>query len=177
MLTETLTEDDRWPDDLADWAESSARCALLHLGLNPDQLEIAVLACDDARIAALNGAFRGKPSATNVLSWPAFDLSAEKDGADPDPVDPLPEEIPLFLGDMAVAFETCDREARTGAKPLEAHMRHLFVHGTLHLLGYDHVRDGDATLMERLEVEILGKLGVSDPYIGDTGPQGPLTCD
>ena len=68
------------------------------------------------------------------------------------------------LGDIAIAFETCAREAAEGQKPLSDHVTHLIVHGVLHLLGYDHIRDEDATLMQAIEVEVLGKLGLPDPY-------------
>jgi probable rRNA maturation factor len=165
MLTEALIEDPRWQaTELGNVAERAARATLQHLGLRWQGYEIAVLACDDARIAGLNAEFRDKPTPTNVLSWPAFDLAPGEEGAapqrPPDP-DPLSGE---FLGDIAIAYETCHREARAAGKPFEAHVTHLMVHGVLHLLGYDHVRDGDATLMEGIEAEILGKLGIADPY-------------
>jgi probable rRNA maturation factor len=69
------------------------------------------------------------------------------------------------LGDIAISYDTCLREALDAEKPFADHVTHLVIHGILHLLGYDHIRDEDATLMERIEVEILGKLGISDPYI------------
>ena len=68
------------------------------------------------------------------------------------------------LGDIAIAYETCAREAAEAGKAMRDHTLHLLVHGTLHLFGFDHERDRDATLMEGLETEILGKLGVRDPY-------------
>ena len=159
MLTDTLLEDDRWQEaGLKVLAETAARATLTALDLDPDGFEIAILACDDARIAELNGDFRDKPTPTNVLSWP----SEERDPEElPEPGMPgMPEE----LGDIAIAWETCLREAGEQDKPLSAHLTHLIVHATLHLLGYDHIRDEDATVMETLEVEILGKLGVANPY-------------
>ncbi|MBN8187687.1 rRNA maturation RNase YbeY [Salipiger thiooxidans] len=159
MLTDTLLEDDRWQEaGLEVLAETAARATLTALDLDPDGFEIAILACDDARIAELNGDFRDKPTPTNVLSWP----SEERDPEElPEPGLPgMPEE----LGDIAIAWETCLREAGEQDKPLSAHLTHLIVHATLHLLGYDHIRDEDATVMETLEVEILGKLGVANPY-------------
>ncbi|MHA7867614.1 MAG: rRNA maturation RNase YbeY [Salipiger thiooxidans] len=159
MLTDTLLEDDRWQEaGLEALAETAARATLTALDLDPDGFEIAILACDDARIAELNGDFRDKPTPTNVLSWP----SEERDPEElPEPGMPgVPEE----LGDIAIAWETCLREAGEQDKPLSAHLTHLIVHATLHLLGYDHIRDEDATVMETLEVEILGKLGVANPY-------------
>ena len=160
--TETLIEDDRWAAiDLAGLAEGAARATLTHLGHDPEAFEISVLGCDDARIAALNADFRGKLQPTNVLSWPAEERGAEQDGGLPVPPDP---EGDPELGDVAIAWETCLREAEEAGKPLADHVSHLLVHGTLHLLGYDHVRDKDATLMEATEVAILGKLGIADPY-------------
>ena len=68
------------------------------------------------------------------------------------------------LGDIALAWETCAAEAEEAGKPIADHVTHLIVHGFLHLLGYDHIREGDARLMETLEVRILASLGLSDPY-------------
>lgn len=162
MLTETIIEDTRWSGlDLAGLAEQAACATLAHLGHDPGAFEISVLACDDARIAALNANFRGKPQPTNVLSWPSEERAATCDGDHPDL--PMPGMDPE-LGDIALAYETCAREAETAGKPLQDHVTHLIVHAVLHLLGYDHVRDKDATLMERTEVEILGKLGLDNPY-------------
>jgi len=160
-LTDLLIEDPRWQQaGLEALAETAARATLSHLGLDPEDWEISILACDDARIAALNADFRGKPQPTNVLSWPSEERGAVAPGAPPEPPEPTDPE----LGDIAIAWETCDREAREGGKPLTEHATHLIVHAVLHLLGYDHVRDEDATLMEHLEADILGKLGIPNPY-------------
>ncbi|MCV2894547.1 rRNA maturation RNase YbeY [Lentibacter sp. XHP0401] len=167
MLIDLITEDPRWQEaGLDTLAENAARAALAHLGLVPAAHEIALLACDDARIATLNTEFRGKPVPTNVLSWPDEDLAAEEAGAPPALPDPSaqdPEEA-LFLGDIAISYDTCAREAADQAKPFADHVTHLILHATLHLLGYDHIRDKDATLMETLEIEILGKMGIANPY-------------
>ncbi|MEO3416274.1 rRNA maturation RNase YbeY [Roseovarius sp. CAU 1744] len=162
MLTDTLIEDDRWTAaELAGLSERAATATLAHLGLDPADWEISILGCDDARITVLNGDFRDRPQPTNVLSWPSEERGADAAGAVPD----LPQ--PGFdpeLGDIAIAYETCAREASEGQKPLSDHVTHLIVHAVLHLLGYDHIRDEDATLMQATEVEVLGKLGLSDPY-------------
>ncbi len=167
-LVDVVIEDARWNEDhLSALAENSARATLAHLGLAAEGFEIACLACDDARIAALNTEFRGKPQPTNVLSWPTWDLSAEADGGAPD----LPEPDDS-LGDIALSYDTCAREAAEQGKQFDAHLTHLIVHSVLHLLGYDHIRDKDAALMEETEVAILAQLGVADPY--ETGAEMPL---
>ncbi len=142
--------------DLETIAEGAVRETLRHLDLAAGEIEI--LACDDSRIAELNANFRGKARPTNVLSWPSEERGASEEGATPAP--PRHPE----LGDIAIARETCEREARAAGIPLSEHVTRLLVHATLHLLGYDHLRDGDAALMERLETEILGKMGLPDPY-------------
>jgi len=108
--------------------------------------EAAVLLTDDDQVRELNTRFRGKNSPTNVLSFP---------------VRPNPMGL---LGDVALAYGVCEREARAQGKPLADHLRHLVVHGLLHLLGYDHEDDADGDVMESLERSILGRLGVPDPY-------------
>lgn len=164
MEIDIAVEDARWTAlGLEDLAETAAQAVLTRLGIDPDDCELSVLGCDDARIAVLNADHRGKPQATNVLSWPAEERGAETPGAMPEP-----PEADVFgaieLGDIAIAYDTCAREAEAAGKPLADHAMHLMVHGVLHLLGFDHIRDPDATLMEALEVEILGKMGIADPY-------------
>jgi len=161
MSVDLIVEDDRWQAvELEQLAERACGAVLDHFGIGA--AEISLLACNDARIAELNAGFRGKPQPTNVLSWPSEERGAAEPGGDPLP----PED--LELGDIAIAYETCLREAEAAGKPLADHVSHLLVHGTLHLLGYDHIDDKDAALMEAHEVEILGKLGIADPY-GKTG--------
>lgn len=169
-LTDCLIEDRRWEDcDLAALAERAGQLTLAQLGLDPEAFEICVMGCDDARIAELNTEFRGKPTPTNVLSWPAEELGAEDEGARPEPPSEPDFPGPAELGDIAISWDTCAREAEAGGLPFENHVIHLVVHGILHLLGYDHIRDGDAELMEGTEVEILGKMGIRDPYTLSTG--------
>lgn len=138
-------------------SQTAISATLFHLGIDHGPVEISLLACDDGAIAELNKDFRGKASPTNVLSWPAEELTPPA-LPQPDPDGTLP------LGDIAISFDTCAREAAAAGKPLDLHVTHLIVHGVLHLLGYDHEIDSDAEVMERLEVEILGNLGHPDPY-------------
>lgn len=164
QLVDCLIEDPRWTAmGFAALAERACRAALGHLGMDPNRFEISCLACNDARIAELNADFRGKPQPTNVLSWPSEERAAEREGVRPRPpgTDPAGR---TELGDIAIAFGICQKEAVAAGLPLADHVAHLMVHGTLHLLGYDHERDADATLMERTETEILGNLGIPDPY-------------
>lgn len=160
MSVDCVVEDPRWAD-IEGLAQRATDATLGRLGLEPSVFEISLLACDDTRIAALNGDFRGKPKATNVLSWPSDERGAAMDGEMP-----LPPQLgqDAELGDIAIAYDTCAAEAADAGKSMDDHTVHLLVHGTLHLLGFDHERGRDATLMEGLETEILGKLGISDPY-------------
>jgi probable rRNA maturation factor len=164
-LVDTLIEDARWEAfGLAELAETAAQAALVGVGLSPEGFEISLLGCSDARIAVLNADFRGKPQPTNVLSWPSDERGAERDGGSPDRPQPGEPGMPEELGDIAIAWETCEREAEVQGKPLRDHVTHLLVHGTLHLLGYDHIRAADAALMEGAEVRILAGMGLANPY-------------
>lgn len=118
---------------------------------------IAVALSSDANVEVLNGQFRGKSKPTNVLSFPAGEGCP--DG---------------FIGDVILASETVRREAGEQQVPLEHHVQHLVVHGILHLLGYDHVSAADAERMEALEISILSKLGIANPYTEalETGTSG-----
>ena len=117
--------------------------------------EATVVLTDDAEVRTLNRDYREKDCVTNVLAFPGFDA---------DDIVRLPANAPLFLGDVVIAFETATAEARAEDKTAADHLIHLVVHGMLHLLGHDHETDNTATIMERLEVHVLGQLGVADPY-------------
>ena len=114
---------------------------------------IGIRLTDDDEQRRLNCTHRGKDAPTNVLAFLLADLA-----------DPLPPGSPLLLGDIVLALETVRGEAEAQGKPLADHLRHLVVHGVLHLLGFDHESEAEAAAMEALEVEILGVLGVPDPY-------------
>ena len=138
-------------------AEDIVRRAIAFTATSGDNVcrrnaELSVLLCDDETIARLNGQWRGQQKPTNVLSFPAPPLQ----GTVPD------EKIPL--GDIAIAYETLAREAEENGKTVSYHLSHLVVHGFLHLLGYDHHMDDEAERMERLERDILARIGVADPY-------------
>lgn len=165
-LVDVVIEDARWEAfGLAPLAERACRATLAHLGLGPQGFSVVVMGCDDARIAELNADFRGKPQPTNVLSWPSEERAAEVAGEVPDLPEPGDADDPEELGDMAIAWETCATEAADQGKAMADHVTHLIVHGMLHCLGYDHVEEADAALMEGHEVVILASLGLSDPYL------------
>lgn len=159
---DVVIEDERWQGaGLEALAARAAVATLRHLGLQDAEggaPEIVVMGCDDARIAALNADFRGKPTPTNVLSWPSAEPAPRAPGAVPAPPDD--DE----LGDIAISYDTCHREAAAQGKPLADHATHLLVHAILHLAGYDHENDPDAETMESAERAILASLGISDPY-------------
>ena len=168
MEIDILIEDDGWDAETLDRiAEAALSGVLSELGLASEGVVVSILACDDDRIAALNAEFRGKPTPTNVLSWPSEDRAAEEPGGMPDLSDlsdPDPDGPPAELGDIALALGVLTREAAEAGKPFEHHLTHLVVHGLLHLLGFDHISDPDAALMEGLETRILARLGIPDPY-------------
>lgn len=146
-------------EDAGDWSflenvQELVESAIAELATEP-QLEISeasvsVALSDDASIAVLNGQFRSKPKPTNVLSFPSGP-SAAKSG---------------FLGDIILAAETLQTEAADEDIAIEHHFQHLIVHGILHLLGYDHEQEADAERMEALEIKILARLGIANPYTG-----------
>jgi len=114
--------------------------------------ELAIVLTDDSAIRALNRDWRFRDAATNVLSFP----TPETDHA---------HGTPRLLGDIVIAYETTEREARAENKPFAHHAAHLAVHGFLHLAGYDHAEDVEAAAMENLETAILARLDVPNPYV------------
>lgn len=117
-----------------------------------DEVEMTVRIVDEAESHALNLNYRGKDRPTNVLSFP-FEC--------PDEV-----ELPL-LGDLVICRQVVEREAQEQDKPVMAHWAHMVVHGSLHLLGYDHIEDDEAEEMESLETQIMTELGFADPYLSE----------
>ena len=156
---EFVLGDTRWQvQDLAAIGTKLGAVIPQYLSL-PAQCSAVVMACDDAQIAQLNKDFRGKPQPTNVLSWPSEELSMQQPGAQPR------QAMDSELGDIAIAYESCVRESHEAGLAIVDHLTHLLLHGSLHLLGYDHIDDADAAVMEGLEIKMLASLGISNPYI------------
>ncbi len=157
-------EDSRWLEDLPnattliDGAVGLA-CAMGGLrDLQPVMAELSVMLCSDGDMQILNCQYRQKDQPTNVLSFALLDDSEE--------IARVRQTGHLALGDLVLARETLLREAAAHHKTPEAHFLHLLVHGTLHLLGHDHKLDAAAEAMEKLEIQILARLGVANPYPG-----------
>lgn len=149
-----------WPEsaDLAAQAEAAAEavCSIAP-ELGNARLSASLLFTDDGEVHLLNREWRERDKPTNVLSFPMLGREELLDLAADGP--------PVLLGDIALARETCAREAQEKGVPLEHHAIHLIVHGLLHLAGHDHVHsDEEAEAMEALEIATLAKLGISDPY-------------
>ncbi|MFM5924755.1 MAG: rRNA maturation RNase YbeY [Novosphingobium sp.] len=149
-----------WPSP-PDWETLAERASAALAAVAPElgnpRLSASLLFSDDAEVHALNREWRGKDKPTNVLSFPMLeraDLLALPAGGPPE-----------LLGDIALALETCTREAADKGLSLEHHAVHLIVHGLLHLAGYDHeTSPEDARTMENLEIKALAQMGIADPY-------------
>ncbi|QIG55053.1 rRNA maturation RNase YbeY [Altererythrobacter sp. BO-6] len=152
-------EIENWP--AGNWEALAMRAAEACAGAAPElanaRLSASLLFTSDEEVHVLNREWRGKDKPTNVLSFPM--LTREE------LLELAPEGPPEMLGDLALAYETCAREAADKSIPLEHHAAHLIVHGMLHLAGHDHeTSDEDADKMEALEIAILAKMGIADPY-------------
>ena len=151
-MTDVEVEDPAWSVALPD-AEALVRAAadatLASEGAVGEG--VSLLLTDDPAMADLNRRFRQQDKPTNVLSFPA------------------PQNPERFLGDVALAYGVCAREAQEQGKPLAHHLQHLVAHGVLHLLGYDHETDDQADEMEGLERAVLAGLGIPDPYAAGEG--------
>ena len=139
-----------WPDSLDARAEQAVREALQQSRATvTGAAELSIVLTDDEQQRALNRDWRGIDKSTNVLSFPQIEPFGPVEG---------------LLGDVLLARETLEREAVDLGVSFEDHFTHLMVHGFLHILGYDHMDDDEALVMESLETQILASLGVADPY-------------
>lgn len=163
MLEIALEADEEW-DSSSSWdllvrraAEAAiAESAFPQLALSDRRVEISVLLTGDDAVRELNAEYRGKEKPTNVLSFP---MSGADDLGDTTIAGPE-----LLLGDIVLAHGVCEAEAADKGVSVEQHATHLLIHGTLHLLGYDHQDDVEAADMEAREIRALGRLGIGNPY-------------
>ena len=164
MIHVELAADAPWP--AADWdalATTAARATVQatphgDLATAAAQVEVSIRLADDDEVRRLNAHYRGKDKPTNVLSFPMIQ---------PDLLDTVTrnsDDGEVLLGDIVLAHGVCAGEAADKGVTLAEHVTHLIVHGTLHLLGYDHQGDGDADRMEAIERDVLAGLGIADPY-------------
>ena len=149
---DVVVDDVRWTtaEAIRERAGQAVGAALSRIP-NPRPGETVVLLANDKTVHALNKRYRGKDTPTNVLAFPAPDSGN-------------------YPGDVALAYETCAREAAAAGKSLEDHAVHLVLHGVLHLNGYDHQEESEAAAMEALESAVLTGLGMKDPYLAETEP-------
>jgi probable rRNA maturation factor len=158
LTIDTSIVDKRWQPLVA---ELQAHGQFVWQALALPACELSLVLDNDAAVQQLNHSYRDKNKPTNVLSFPALDF------AQPATSDDFPAP-PILLGDIIMAYETLAREADEGAISLTDHARHLLTHGLLHLLGYDHQDDAQASHMEQLEVRLLAQCGIANPYLNST---------
>ena len=162
MSVDLVMEDARWKKlNLLQIANAAFKETLSQVNLRSENFICCILACSSKKVRRLNAQFRGKNNSTNVLSFPSkaekYDTkNSLKFKADADP---------LELGDIAIAYEVCKKEADVSKIKFEAHVNHLIIHSVLHLLGFDHEEEKNAAEMEKIEVQVLAKLGINNPYL------------
>ncbi|EAQ30658.1 predicted metal-dependent hydrolase [Erythrobacter sp. NAP1] len=148
-----------WPE--GEWEALTQRAADAAAGVEPalasDRLSVSILFTSDGEVHTLNREWRQRDKPTNVLSFPMMERAELLELGEEGP--------PAMLGDIALAYETCAREAAEKNIPLDHHAAHLIVHGLLHLAGHDHVHcEEEAQVMEDLERSALANMGIADPY-------------
>lgn len=150
LVADVIIEHDAW-GDIEPVVEACFKTVMAH---DPEIFckgTIALMFTNDEAVQRLNRDFRGKDKPTNVLSFPSDD-------------DVMDHEGPIHIGDIALAFETCYREAEEKGVALKDHAAHLIFHGVLHLFGYDHKDEEEAVVMEKMETDLLADMGIDDPY-------------
>ena len=145
-----------WPDALVNSFQQTAPKIFDEILAMHDSApaSVSLCLCDDLQMQQINRQHRQIDKATNVLSFPAYDMRTDK-------FDPA---VPALLGDIVIAAETVVREADAMQIPVANHLMHLFVHGMLHLFGHDHIEDDMAEAMETLEIQFLAEVGIANPY-------------
>lgn len=184
-----IMNDDRWrwlaelePRARALLDQTYAKATADYNRAESAEAELSIVFTCDREVQLLNRDYRHKDSPTNVLSFASFE-GAEALAAAFDLSSGVRGECgpPVMLGDIFIAYETCEREAKAQGKTMINHVAHLMVHGLLHLLGYDHIEDADAEIMEQTERSLLAVAGIDDPYqlkdTGDTGDTSDINSD
>jgi len=166
MLETALSIESPWPES-TDWQALALRAATAAFERTPHatmltgeaMIEISVRFTTDEEVRTLNAQYRQKDKPTNVLSFPMVQPDLL------DTIDQNSDDGEVLLGDIVLAHGVCAREAAEKNISIEDHAAHLIVHGTLHLLGYDHMEDREAEAMESIETDALASLGLEDPYL------------
>lgn len=159
IIVDVAVQDSAWheSDDIEDIVRNAVQTAVHYASLphlaQSRALELCIILANNDLVQVLNREYRDKDKPTNVLTFAALDDQTAPDHGGP-----------LGLGDVFLALETIREEAWAQNKPFDDHLIHLCVHGTLHLLGYDHIEEDDANTMETLEIRILSQLGIQNPY-------------
>ena len=165
MLETALSIEDPWP--AGEWEALAHRAATAAMERTPHgemlnypvTVEISIRLTTDAEVQTLNSQYRHKDKPTNVLSFPMVQADLL------DTIDQNSDDGEVLLGDIVLAHGVCAAEAEERGISIEQHATHLIVHGTLHLLGYDHMEDHEAEAMESIETDALASLGLEDPYL------------
>ena len=165
MLETALSVESPWP--AGEWETLAHRAATAAMERTPhgemltfpSTIEISIRLTTDAEVQTLNSQYRHKDKPTNVLSFPMVQADLL------DTIDQNSDDGEVLLGDIVLAHGVCAAEAEERGISLEQHATHLIVHGTLHLLGYDHLEEREAEAMEAIEIDALAALGLADPYL------------
>ncbi|QNA84530.1 rRNA maturation RNase YbeY [Sphingomonas sp. So64.6b] len=166
MLETALSQEEPWSNSV-DWEALAQRAATAAIERTPHgelltaaaTIEISVRLATDDEVQTLNAQYRHKDKPTNVLSFPMVQADLL------DTISQNSDDGEVLLGDIVLAYGVCAAEAADKGISTEDHATHLIVHGTLHLLGYDHIEDHEADAMESIEIDALTSLGLADPYL------------
>lgn len=169
LILEVTVDFDGWHSELCDYKEIINNVVHQVVINVPEgkqlskfqHLELGIILCDDTFIKHLNKTYRNRDNVTNVLSFEGFSPDQSKAMLQTDaPAQPFPQS----LGEVYIAYETLKREAEKANITFCNHFTHLILHGILHLLGYDHIEDNEAEIMEAIETKLLNNLAIDDPY-------------
>ena len=167
MKINIIFKDKRWMKiPLEEIAKGALKLIADRFAAKENNFEISILASNDNEIKELNKNFRGTDSITNIISWPEQESQSRQAGHLPIKMDKFKSDSEgiIFLGNLAISFERCSTEAKEKNTYFEDHILHLLLHGCLHLIGFDHQNESDATLMENIEIRLLSGVGIKNPY-------------